>query len=168
MNSTTYTPGKYQAVIKDFGWTEASTGTPQFFLHFEVLAKYDSADNLIDCPRHERTYFRAISTKNKEARATCANMLIADLKAIGIAVQDEAQLDPGDPGAVDLLNKKIDAYCTVESFSNKMVERWALRSNSREKLSVKDLRSKLGGRLFEKEDGPPPPAVPPGDTDVTF
>ena len=27
MNSTTYDAGKYQGVIKDFGWTEASTGS---------------------------------------------------------------------------------------------------------------------------------------------
>jgi hypothetical protein len=168
MTATTYAPGKYRAVIKDFGWTEASTGTPQFFIDFDVTGRYDKDGNLTACPRFLRTYYRAISTKGKEARAKCVNMLKADLSAIGEKVQDEAQLDPGTPGALNLLNKQIDAYCAVEAFNDKAVERWALRSNGREKLSVKGLRSKLGGRLFEEEDGPPPPAVPPGGTDATF
>ena len=168
MNSTTYTPGRYRTLIKDFGWTEASTGTPQFFIQFEVTGRYDKDGNLAGCQRFERTYYRAISTKGKEARAKCVNMLKADLSAIGEKVQDEAQLDPGSPGALNLLNKQIDAYCTVESFNDNAVERWALRSNGREKLSVKGLRSKLGGRLFEKEDGPPPPAVPPDNNDAPF
>jgi hypothetical protein len=30
------------------------------------------------------------------------------------------------------------------------------------------LRAKLGGRLFEKDDGPPPPAVPPDNNDASF
>jgi hypothetical protein len=168
MNATTYTPGKYKATIKDFGWALAGTGTPQFFIQFEVFAKYDSAGNLTEVPRFERTFFRPISLKSKDARSKCIDMLKGDLSAIGEKPQDEAQLDPGNPGALNLLNKQIDVFCAVEPFDGRMVERWTLRTNAREKLSLNDLRAKLGGRLFEKDDGPPPPAVPPDNNDASY
>src|SRR5262245_11803145 len=99
MDNATYTAGKYKGKIKDYGWTEAQTGTPQFYIQFEVLSKYDKEGGLVDCPRFERTFYRAISQKNDQARQTCVNMLKADLAAIGIRVEDEAQLDPQEPGA---------------------------------------------------------------------
>jgi hypothetical protein len=96
MNSTTYTPGKYQAVIKDFGWTEASTGTPQFFIDFEVTGRYDKGGKLAACPRFLRTYYRAISTKGKEAQAKCVNMLKGGFQLGDAGAHDLPDLRPGN------------------------------------------------------------------------
>jgi hypothetical protein len=168
MNETTYAPGRYKAKIKDYGWIEAGTGTPQFYVQFTLLGQYLNDGQLVNCPCFERTFYRAISQKDEKARQTCANMLKADLSAIGVKVDDEAQLDPQQPGAVNLFDQEIDVYLTLEPYQGKTKERWNLRSSSRQKVSVKDLRFKFGGGLFKNDNGPPPPAIPPAADDTPY
>jgi hypothetical protein len=169
MNETTYTPGRYMARIKDYGWCEASTGTPQFFIQLKILSKYDDASGaLIECPQLERTFYRAISLKDEKTRQTCGNMLKGDLSAIGVQVEDEAQLDPQHPQAINLFDKEIDVFMTLESYQGSPRERWHLRSAERQKLTLTDLRSRLGGQLFKAGNSTPPPAVPPQVDDTPY
>jgi hypothetical protein len=167
MNETTYTPGRYKARIKDYGWCEASTGTPQFFIQLEILNRYDRDGGLVECPRFERTFYRAISLKDEKAQQTCIHMLKGDLSAIGVQVEDEAQLDPQHPQAINLFGREIDVHMTLESYEGRPRERWNVRSAER-KMSLADLRSRTGGNLFRKGNNGPPPASPPPVDDTPY
>jgi hypothetical protein len=168
MNETTYSPGRYKARIKDYGWCEASTGTPQFFIQLEILNRYDNDGALVDCPQFERTFYRAISLKDEKAKQTCISMLKGDLSAIGVHVDDEAQLDPQHPQAINLFAKELDVLMTLESYQGAPRERWHVRSAERQKLSIADLRSRIGGPLFRKGNNTPPPASPPPVDDTPY
>jgi hypothetical protein len=168
MTESTYAPGKYTCKIKEYGWCKAQTGTPQFFIQFVVIGKYDKDGRVVDCPHFERTFYRAISRKSEEARKTCVTMLKADLAVLDIKVERPAQLDPQQEGAVDLYDKEIDMHLTFEVYNGQTKERWSLRSSSPQKLSLTELRSSVGGEFFEETNQLPPPAVPPESDDVQY
>jgi hypothetical protein len=133
--STTYTPGRYLAQIREqgFGLSEAR-GTPYLFLLVKILARVDEQGQQQSCPQYEREYRRYLSAE------TGAGILQGDLHALGIQVTDLTQLDPATPGHISLVGREIEVFCEIESYKGKQQERWGI-PRPRKKLDVNALRS---------------------------
>jgi hypothetical protein len=135
-------PGRYRAEITDQGFVTASTGTVMFFLRLQILSKVDAEGELEPCEPCERTYQKAV-------KDTTTGWLLADLRAIGVEPERFSQLDPQQPGAIQLIGQEIDAYCEHKPYKDASREEWALRP-SRRKLNsdrVRELDAQFGHLL---------------------
>jgi hypothetical protein len=154
--STTYRKGKYRAIILDQWFDESrKKKTPGFFLLLKIVKRYGAKDELEACPEYERTYQQYL------ANETGVNILLGDLKAIGVQITDPTQLLPDAPGAVRLAGKEIDVQCEIEMYNGQERERWRIaRSQTKMTLdAVRALNDKFG-HLFRNGEATPQPAPP--------
>jgi hypothetical protein len=160
--TTTYTPGRYRAEVRDQGFEEAGTGTPYFFLQLKILARYEG-DQSRECPQFERTYRQYL------ANDTGVHILRGQLKAVGVEIDDLVVLDPGADGHVSLVGRTLDVTCEHEAYQGRTVERWQIRP-PRKKLSL-DAVGRLAEKFGNVLRGDSQPAKPtngevPGQTDA--
>ena len=114
--------GVYVCRILEQGLSEATTGTPQFWLRFEVLGKPDPAnpDNYLAASvKRERTMFRAITEKT-------IDMLTEDLEQLGFQGTSFRDLQPGTPNHYSFVGQDIDMYCKHETYNGAPHEKWQL------------------------------------------
>jgi hypothetical protein len=165
--STTYANGKYEAEILDQGFEESSTKhTPYFFLQLRILGRYDAQDKLQECLNYERTYQQYL------ANDTGVDILKSDLKALGVEVTDLTQLDPGCPKFINLVGRKIDVVCKLETYQGAQRERWSIY-RSRKKLNLDSVRALNDrfGHLLRDGNGqakPAPGVAAPNKADAPF
>jgi hypothetical protein len=129
-----YECGKYHARITDYGITEASTGTQQVFIAFDLIGRFDPASGqLVGCQPAERTYYKAITPKT-------IDWVLSDLKTVGFDKDSLKYLDPEVPGAVNLFGKEIDVVCDHETYNGSLRERWSIqRERNRKKVGHHEL-----------------------------
>ena len=139
--STYFEQGRYRGRINAQGFTEASTGNPQFFITFDVLGVYDPASPEGPRPTKQgtRTIFRAITDAT-------IDYLLEDLKSLGYDKQSFAFLDPGQHEHHSFVGQEIDAICTHKEHNGAMNEKWSL-SRGGGQLNVKPVDSTAIRRL---------------------
>jgi len=164
--SQNYTPGRYFcATVGKQGFSEAGTGTPQFFLKFNPTHRLDPKTNgWVEVESSERTWYQAL-TMNTQA------MFVERLRALKCEVTSLMALSPDSPNFVEITGGH-EFDLKVETYNGKTQEKWepATGSGAREeKLLDKGALGKLdmifGAAL--KKSGPPaaapkPPALPNG------
>lgn len=166
--TTTYDKGLYQAEIVAQGFEEsAAKGTPGFYLQLRILGRYDANGALQDCPRYERTIQQWL------ANEVGVNILLGALKALDVQVANLTQLDPGSAHHVNLVGRKIDVACELETYLGRQVERWSLPRSKKKKLAldkVRDLDDKFGHLLRDNGLAAKPTLDPvvPNTTDTPF
>jgi hypothetical protein len=162
--STTYTASKYQAEVKEQGFEQPDGGTPYFYLQLQILHRVDAAGRPQDCPQYERTYRQYLGETGVGFR-----ILAADLRALGVEVDELERLDPASADAINLVGRRIDVECAIESYNGRPVERWRV-ARERKKLSPAALLG-LGEKFRASRQGnqtaaPQPEPNPPGDPEA--
>jgi hypothetical protein len=151
---TTYAKARYSAEILEQGFERSpAKGTPFFFLKVRILSRYDDQGQLQDCPQYEREYRQYLVSE------VSFNILKGALKTLGYEVNSLLELDPGSPDHVNLVGRKIDMICDLETYQGRQRERWDI-PRVREKLDLEGLRAldDKFGRLLGggKEEGKAP------------
>jgi hypothetical protein len=161
---TTYANGRYHAEILEQGFERSpAKGTPFFFLKVRILGRYDEQGQLQDCPQYERDYRQYLVSE------VSFNILKGALKTLGFEINGLLQLDPGSPDYVNLVGRKIDMTCDLETYQGRQRERWDI-PRVREKLDLDALRylnDKYGHLLGGgKGEGKAPDDAPPNGSGV--
>lgn len=116
-----YEPGTYRGTITNWGLTKAKTGTPQFFVTFDILGKVDQSApdaQLISCQAGERTIFRAITDKTIE-------WITGDLEQLGYPFDSFDQLERQHAAAHDFAGIEIPVRCEPHVYEGKASESWS-------------------------------------------
>lgn len=106
--SVFYEKGRYRCRISKQGLTAASTGTTQFFLQFDVLARVIGPNAEAEVQQYTRTMFRAITEKT-------IPYLLEDLQALGFHGGSFAELDPDNSSHQSFVGQEIAMYCNHET-----------------------------------------------------
>lgn len=143
--STYYEPGKYWGKITRQGFNEASTGTPQFVLSFEVVGQMNPADPAGDLlpvtARYERTAFMPLTEKTIER-------FLDDLAMLGFEGQSFAELNPDAETHVSFVEQEAMFSCEHDSYEGKTRERWRLASGG----GTFELKNPLDAKGYRKLD----------------
>jgi hypothetical protein len=136
-----YQEGKYRAVILDQAFEKASTGSPRFVLKLQIQGCYNAQGNLDPCQQLKRTYSQTLNNE------TGISILLADLKAMGVNVEDLSQLHPGLEGSISLVGRQVDVSCRHESYQGRMVERWGINRPKLTLAAVQAVQEQFGHLL---------------------
>lgn len=154
-----YQKGRYLCRTTKQGFSEASTGTPQFFLQFLVGGMIDPKNpqgDLIPVVQLERTMFRAITNKTME-------YLLEDVRQLGYEGSKLSELDPATPNYHSFADSEVEMYCDHDAYNGKQQEKWGLaRSGSYtpeplERKKVTQLDALFG--KFARASAPAKPAA---------
>jgi hypothetical protein len=130
-----YEKGIYHARIEDQDFeVSSSTGSARFVLKLGLLGRYNAQDDLEPCPQLQRTYRQTLNEIG-------VRILSADLRAMGVEVNDLTQLHPGLDGHISLVGKEVDVTCHHEPYQGRMVERWTI---GRRRLNLGALQALQG------------------------
>lgn len=142
--------GRYRAKITSQGMSQAKSGTPQFFLVFQLTGKYDPAtpSEPVDCEPVERTYYRAITD-------TTFDYFEQDLDRLGFTGDGFAAIELSSPNCCDLRGNDIDVVCRHEVYQGRTVERFSLGGGGAPPApataqTIRDLDARFGKRLKAK------------------
>jgi hypothetical protein len=113
-----------------------------------VEKKVGDRGALEDCPVLERTYRKAITAKT-------VRWLLGDLRAIGVEVDSFTQLDPQQPGAINLIGREIIVHCEHGVYEDEPCEEWGLRPPRRPRLASDEVRrlDDAFGHLLNRKPG---------------
>ena len=120
--ATHYEVGRYWAKLAKTALSEASTGTAQLVITFDVQGRIDPANpdgELLPCQNYERSIFRAITEKT-------INWLMEDLQTLGFEGTSFQQLDPQDQKFIDLKGVEFEVYCNHKTWQGISKEDWSL------------------------------------------
>ena len=145
-----YEPGLYKCRILDQGYTEASTGTEQFWIKFLVLKAVEPVrDNL---EKYSRMAYFPLTDKT-------ADRVMRDLRALGFKGDDFELLDPCIEGHHSFVGNEPELMCSVDkSLNGTPREKWGPRGVPRplDRDRVRRLNRFLAKRPV---DGSPLPAA---------
>jgi hypothetical protein len=119
--STTYAAGKYVAEVLDQGFDISRVKkTSFFFLQLRILGRYGDQGQILECQKYERIYRQYLNTD------TGVNILRDDLRVIGIELKAFAQLHGGTTDPINLVGRRIDVRCDIETYDGMQRERWGI------------------------------------------
>ena len=114
-----YDPGLYKCRITNQGFNEASTGTAQFWLKFDVLEQIEPFSDILE--KFSRTIYFPITART-------ADRVMHDLHSLGFKGDSFDGVDPREDGYHSFVGKEIELTCSHEDDRNHQPrERWALR-----------------------------------------
>ncbi len=150
---TTYTDGTYRAEIIDQGFSASQNEKLFFYLRLRVRQRIDESGTPQECPQYERTVRQYLSNVVGE------QILLRDLRAIGVVTDDIFRLGAEASDHIDLLGRVIDVTCNNEIYNGKTQERWTIARPAPKKLTLDAARA-LAARTHMTPP-PAPPAAPP-------
>jgi Fe-S-cluster formation regulator IscX/YfhJ len=171
-NGPFYKPGRYEGQITGQRFATAGTGSKQFVITFKVLSYIDPSnpDQLLAVPaQYERSIYRTLVDSTIE-------YFFEDMRSLGIdGLASFGDVDPLNPGFIDLKDKVCDFTCTHEQNqkTGEMREKWYVaRVNSGsakppiESLASNDVRNldRLFGKHLKKPAGAAPRQAPTAAT----
>lgn len=147
-----YGLGRYLVeLLGQQGFSEAGTGTTQFYMKFQVMAIWSHEDGQWhQVETAERTLYKALT-------ANTAQYFAEDLRALGYTGNSFGPLDMRHPQA-HIFQGEIEMTCQIETYNGKTREKWNIvRGSGREERAidgqaVKKLDALYGKAL--KETGP--------------
>jgi hypothetical protein len=118
--NTYYRPGRYKCRITSQGFIEASTGTAQFYMKFQVLESIEPFNDAL--VEHERTIYFPITTKT-------ADRTLHDLCGVGYPGDSFEALDPQSENCYSFVGRELELGCSHETDLNGNArEKWSLRA----------------------------------------
>src|SRR5215467_9871698 len=102
---TRYEAGRYKCRITEQGFNEASTGTPQFWLRFQVLERIEPFNDSLE--KYSRTEYFAITEKT-------ADRVMQGLHTLGFRGDGFDGVDPRIEGFHSFMDCQVEFVCSHE------------------------------------------------------
>jgi hypothetical protein len=118
-----YEPGLYKCRIIEQGFNEASTGTPQFWLRFQVLGRIEPFNDSLE--KYSRTIYFAVTQRT-------ADRVMQDLHTLGFKGDQFDGIDPRIEGSHSFVNSEVELICSHEDGKDGTPrEKWRVRGSGR-------------------------------------
>jgi hypothetical protein len=118
-----YEPGPYKCRITEQGFNKASTGTPQFWLRFQVLERIEPFNDSLE--KYSRTEYFAITERT-------ADRVMQDLHTLGFRGDSFNDVDPRREGFHSFLDSQVELVCSHEDGQDGTPrERWRVSRTGR-------------------------------------
>jgi hypothetical protein len=110
-----YEQGPHRCRVTDQGFNEASTGTPQFWIQFDVLERIEPFNDSLE-QYSRRAYF-----------AITEPFVMNDLHILGFKGDNFDGVDPRAKGHHSFIGNEVELFCSHENdLSGNPRERWTL------------------------------------------
>lgn len=114
-----FLPGKYMVRVIAQGFSEAKTGTIQFFFKFVPQCLVSEEGEKVSCADYERTCFMALTDKT-------IDFSVRNLRAIGFDGVSFEDLEPDRAGHFSFVGTDVEMECKHESYEGREREKWQL------------------------------------------
>jgi hypothetical protein len=142
-----YAKGRYLCRIIGQGFSEAKSGTPQFFIRFVVGGAVDprnpKGDILPVEQQYERTMYRALTEKTMD-------FVLEDIRQLGYQGTKLSDLDPATLGFHSFDGREVEMYCNHETYEGQTREKWGIGREGLAPPPMEQSKVKALDQLFGK------------------